>query len=61
MYIYMSSDAGEPLYLENCPVCGKAMILSKSQEEVVEFDTFTCPRCEIVVRLAPPSRESNNQ
>jgi hypothetical protein len=37
--------------IRHCPLCGVAMLGSKSSETSVEFDTFTCLRCQSVMVL----------
>jgi hypothetical protein len=39
--------------LKRCLVCGLAMLASKSDEKLPQFDTFTCLRCGSVTTYAP--------
>jgi hypothetical protein len=38
---------------KDCPVCGVAMIASKSDATRGEFDTYSCLRCKTVITSAP--------
>ena len=40
--------------IQHCPLCGVAMLASKSNEDNQQFDTFACLRCETTVTFAPP-------
>ena len=40
--------------IRHCPLCGLAMISSKSDEQSAEFDTFSCLNCKTVITLTPP-------
>jgi hypothetical protein len=42
--------------VQHCPVCGVAMLGSKSNENSADFDTFTCLTCDTVITLTPPSK-----
>jgi hypothetical protein len=45
--------ASWPQSIRHCPVCGVAMLASKSSEDRPDFDTFNCLRCRAVISLAP--------
>ena len=40
--------------IQHCPVCGIAMVGSKSRETHPQFDVFSCLTCGTVVQFAPP-------
>jgi len=42
--------------VRHCPLCGIAMLGSKSDETNAQFDTFSCLNCQTVITLAPPPR-----
>jgi hypothetical protein len=42
--------------IQHCPVCGVAMMGSKSKEDRPRDDVYSCLRCETVVSLAHPSK-----
>ena len=44
--------------IQHCPLCGVAMLGSKSSKESQQFDTFACLRCETTVTFAPPPEGS---
>jgi DNA-directed RNA polymerase subunit M/transcription elongation factor TFIIS len=48
--------------IRHCPLCGLAMISSKSDEKSANFDTFACLNCNTVISLTPrrlvPSRSN---
>ena len=39
--------------LKHCPVCGVAMLASKSRPDSPDFDTFDCLRCDAVISETP--------
>jgi hypothetical protein len=47
-------------FVRPCPLCGVAMQASKSRDDIVDFDTFQCLRCETTIseRKATPSGET---
>jgi transposase-like protein len=45
--------ASRPQSIKHCPVCGVAMLASKSNPDSRDFDTFTCLKCEAVINLTP--------
>lgn len=45
-----------PPTIRHCPLCGLAMISSKSDEQSAGFDTFSCLNCKTVISLAPPPK-----
>jgi hypothetical protein len=50
-----SNPKPPPPPVRHCPVCGVAMVASKSRDDSVEFDTFRCLSCETVIsKPAPP-------
>ena len=44
--------------IQHCPLCGVAMLGSKSSKDSQQFDTFACLRCETTVTFAPPPEGS---
>jgi len=42
--------------IQHCPLCGIAMLSSKSDEENAQFDTFSCLNCKTTITLAPPPK-----
>ena len=44
--------------IQHCPLCGVAMLGSKSSKESQQFDTFACLRCETTVTFTPPPEGS---
>jgi len=42
--------------LQHCPLCGVAMLGSKSDEGSLHFDTFRCLKCETVMTFIPPRK-----
>jgi hypothetical protein len=41
--------------VRHCPVCGVAMLASKSRDNLAEFDTFRCLNCDTIIsKPAPP-------
>jgi hypothetical protein len=40
--------------IQHCPLCGVAMLGSKSNKDIQQFDTFACLRCETTVTFTPP-------
>jgi hypothetical protein len=49
--------------VRHCPVCGIAMVRSKSREDVAEFDTYRCLTCDTTIRETPalaPNRDLQN-
>jgi hypothetical protein len=40
--------------IRHCPVCGIAMLASKSRDALANFDRFECLTCHTVVREAQP-------
>jgi hypothetical protein len=58
----MSQHPRQPI--QNCPICGVAMLGSKSSEHSPRLDTFTCLRCDAVMTLGPttdPSPRNGNK
>jgi hypothetical protein len=51
----MSAKPQPPL--KNCPVCGIAMLASRSGDSLSHFDTFNCPSCRAIVSYV--SRQSD--
>jgi len=45
--------AERPRSIKHCPVCGVAMLASKSSQDRPDFDIFDCLRCEAVIKLTP--------
>jgi hypothetical protein len=41
--------------VRNCPLCGIAMIGSKSRDDSQQVDTFSCLKCETVISFVPPA------
>jgi hypothetical protein len=41
-----------------CPVCGVAMLASKSKQDNPTFDTFRCLRCDSTINLATDTKSS---
>jgi hypothetical protein len=39
--------------IKHCPICGVAMLASKSKPDSPDFDTFDCLRCNAVISVAP--------
>jgi len=39
--------------IQHCPLCGVAMLASKSNKDSQQFDTFACLRCETTITFAP--------
>jgi hypothetical protein len=50
----MSAQSRPPIL--HCPLCGIAMVSSKSDEQNAQFDTFSCLNCKTVISLAPPPK-----
>jgi len=50
----MSAQSRPPI--RHCPLCGIAMVSSKSDEQSAQFDTFSCLNCKTVISLAPPPK-----
>jgi hypothetical protein len=42
--------------LRVCPVCGVAMLATKSDAASEDVDTFNCLRCNTVISLAPEQK-----
>src|SRR5262249_4714097 len=42
--------------IRHCPLCGIAMLSSKSDEQSTQFDTFSCLNCKTTISLAPPPK-----
>jgi len=40
--------------IQHCPICGVAMLASKSNEGSPQFDTFSCLKCDAVMTFASP-------
>src|SRR5260370_342927 len=40
--------------IRHCPLCGIAMVSSKSDEQSAGLDTFSCLSCKTTITLAPP-------
>jgi len=48
--------------VRHCPLCGLAMLSSKSDEHNAEFDTFSCLNCKTVISFtSPPKSPKPNQ
>jgi hypothetical protein len=43
----------QPPPIRHCPICGVAMLASKSGQDSPDFDTFDCLRCRAVISMAP--------
>jgi cytochrome c551/c552 len=39
--------------IQHCPVCGVAMLGSKSHQDRADFDQFSCLQCHAVMTLGP--------
>ena len=48
----MSSRQRAPI--RHCPVCGIAMVASKSREDLAYFDKFECLSCHTVINKGKP-------
>ena len=46
--------------MKPCPVCGVAMVASKSSSERERFDIFTCLRCDAVISFEPDKGARDN-
>jgi Zn-finger nucleic acid-binding protein len=46
--------------MKPCPLCGVAMVASKSSVEHERFDIFTCLRCDAVISFEPDKGERDN-
>jgi Zn-finger nucleic acid-binding protein len=46
--------------MKTCPLCGIAMVASKSSAEHERFDIFTCLRCDAVISFEPDNREQED-
>jgi hypothetical protein len=55
----MSSSPRPPI--KHCPLCGVAMVGSRSTEGVGQFDTFSCLKCDTVITLTPPPRRPESE
>ena len=51
----MSSPPRPPI--KHCPLCGVAMLGSKSSETAPQLDIFSCLKCETVVTFTEPPRK----
>lgn len=40
--------------IRHCPVCGIAMLASKSRDDLANFDRFECLTCRTVISEAKP-------
>ena len=49
---YKDDDCA-PKSIRRCPICGVAMLASKSRPDSLAFDTFDCLRCDTVISVAP--------
>jgi predicted RNA-binding Zn-ribbon protein involved in translation (DUF1610 family) len=47
--------------IKNCPMCGITMLAGKSDDSRVDFDTFTCPNCRMVVSYNRGRREGKRE
>jgi hypothetical protein len=45
-----------PPSIRNCPLCGLAMLSSKSDERDAQYDTFSCLNCKTIISLTPPPK-----
>jgi len=55
----MSSRQCPPI--RHCPVCGIAMVASKSREDLAYFDKFECLSCHTVINKGkPPPPDGTN-
>jgi hypothetical protein len=39
--------------VQHCPLCGLAMLGSRSKEDIPHFDTFACLTCGTTMTFAP--------
>jgi hypothetical protein len=39
--------------VRHCPICGIAMVGSKSREDLAKFDTYQCLTCDTTIRESP--------
>jgi hypothetical protein len=49
--------------VRRCPICGIAMLGSKSREDSAKFDTYRCLTCDTTIRESPalpPNRDLRN-
>lgn len=46
--------------MKPCPLCGSAMMASKSSVQHERFDIFTCLRCDAVISFEPGKGEREN-
>jgi len=42
--------------IQHCPLCGLAMLGSRSNEDNPHFDTFACLKCGTTMSFAPPPK-----
>jgi hypothetical protein len=42
----------------HCPICGIAMLGSKSREDLAKFDTYRCLTCETTIRESRDGEQS---
>jgi C4-type Zn-finger protein len=47
--------------IRHCPVCGIAMLASKSREDLPHFDKFECLTCRSVISEAKPAGGDDQQ
>jgi Zn-finger nucleic acid-binding protein len=47
--------------IKNCPMCGITMLAGKSDNSLVDFDTFNCPNCRMVVSYNRGRREAKRE
>jgi hypothetical protein len=43
--------------IQQCPVCGLAMVGSRSDEGNPHLDTFSCLKCETVMTFVPSRKD----
>jgi hypothetical protein len=47
--------------IKNCPMCGVAMLAGKSEDSHIDYDTFTCANCRMVVSYGRGRREPKRE
>jgi len=47
-------------WIQHCPLCGVAMLGSRSSEGTPDFDTFACLKCGTTMSFAPPPKGSED-
>jgi hypothetical protein len=44
-----------------CPICGIAMLASKSREDADDFDTFECLACRTTISKRKPADDEGQE